>query len=742
MDGIDESRRWLEWLYGQQPDGLIWIGGHGDGFKGRVFTEIESAARYGQELDTQSRGGVYHRLTTMRHVDEGRGAAVDSAYLPGFAMDLDIKGPGHKALNYPETEQDLITLLRKAGLPEPSVWVHSGGGRYPFWKLEQPADLTLPGALEQAAATSLALHKLVIEWAADSDWKVDNTSDLARIYRLPGTHNRKAGEPIMARVCWEQSDHSSTFPMAGLENAVSTAPRVRERIESSAVEQAGDPGGWESQLFSPGAGLGFGEDRRFTTTEAMAYVQPALEALRGAQDGEINNRLNDAAVMLAHFGEEFWSREAAERQLLAALEQTAYDGGTWQAHTTITSAYNAIATKAGPEFWRAHRLPDPIDLNGAVESTPADAVEALLAEMLTLEQVKDQPPKKHLIKGLLLLDTESWMIGAPGAKKSFVALDMAAHVAAGREWQGRKVHQGPVVIIAAEGAGGIGARVKAWEKEHGQLPVGVRILPRPVQAADTQAWAVLVKACERLAPVMVIGDTQARLTVGLEENSAKEMGIYIAAIGAIKRATKACVLSIHHTGRADRDARGSNAIDGAQDTELKVVASSEKLRGELRVEKQKDLPEVDPIPLAFSVHVVGVDEDGEAITSLAVRGQDAWREAEASVAELEPWEAGHAAVVVQLFKVLREQGQERGLTKAEARGAVVERFYGGQVKALNKSTWYTGWDRAMGKISTAGDPVMVSAGGQRWSVDPVALAALEPNIKTVTTARGDVKEHR
>lgn len=725
MTDTDAARAWLEWLYGDRPDGLLWIGGHGDGFRGRTFTNIEAAVDYAAELDSSSRhaaGGVYHRLTTMRHVEKGRGSVGDSAYLPAFAMDLDLRGPGHKALNYPETETELVTLLRKAGLPEPSAWVHSGGGRYPFWKLEQPLDLTLPGELERAATVSQDLHRLVIEWAGDNGWKVDNTSDLARVYRLPGTMNRKGPEPIM---CTIASPHAGdNYGLTEIAGSVSLAARPapidpgppQKDAAPEALSRGLEP---QSQLFAD-AVLTDGP-RLFTVSEAMAFVQPFLEALRSARDGEINVRLNDAAKAISHFGEEFWSSEAADTQLYGALEATDYDGRTWKAADTIDSA-----RRSARDDWKAElRLEPTAALEAATGAVEVDAVEALLAELLTPEQIKERPGKKYLIKGILNYDSESWIIGAPGCRKSFVMLDMAAHIAGGRDWQGLRTRQGPVVIIAAEGAGGIGARVKAWEVEHGPMSADIHILPRPVQVTDVNAWAVLVKACERIRPAMVVIDTQARVTAGLNENDSKDMSIFLVAVTAIRRATAACVVAIHHTGRAGADARGHSSMDGAQDTELKVVVGKEPLTGELRIEKQKDLAEAEPVKLRFRVHTIGQDEDGDPITSLALAAASQWEDA-ANEPQVEEWEAGHAAVIVQLFKVLRDQGGTAGLTKAEAHRSVVELHYGGESKRLAKTTWYTGWDRALAKVSASGDPVMVRTGGARFTVDPAALSLLEP----------------
>ncbi len=737
-EGIEESRRWLAWLYGPEPDGLLWVGGHADGWKGRTFTSIDDAAEYGSELDAKGVGkewGVYHRLSTMRKVEKGRGAAVDAAYLPAFAMDLDLRGPGHKAMNYPETEQDLITLLRKAGLPEPSVWVHSGGGRYPFWKLDQPEDLTLPGHLETAATTSAALHKLVIGWADQSGWKVDNTSDLARVYRLPGTHNRKAGGQVVCSVAWQESN-TATFALSDMTTSVSKAPDPAPPPSTNSAELPGQLPGMDARTESQLFGVQLDDDRRFTLAEAMAYCQPALDALRGAADGEINNRLNDAAVRLAHFGEEFWSREAAERQLLAALEHTAYDAATWQAETTIASAYNAIATKDGPEFWRGILKPSPPteeQMAQAVADASDEAVDALLAEMLTPGQIKDRPGKKYLIKGLLNLDSESWIIGAPGARKSFVVLDMAAHVAEGMPWQGRPVNGGPVVIIAAEGAGGLSARIRAWEIETGRtMSERLIVLPRPIQVTNAAAWAVLVKACARIGAVMTVIDTQARVTAGLDENSS-QLGVFVGAMTAVRVATGGCVLAVHHTSKAGQDARGHSVIDGAQDTELKVVAGAEKLTGELRIDKQKDLEQLDPIPLRFAVHVVGQDEDGDPVTSLALRSGDAWRDAAGEVEAVDvgqvqtiseplPWIVAtcpsYAVIQHRILQVLLDVAGLAGLTEAKVLALVAERWHGGQVGRGAGKLNRQGFQKAWQHVIDRDEVIRGEVGSASWTLDP------------------------
>jgi hypothetical protein len=70
----------------------------------------------------------------------------------------------------------------------------------------------------------------------------------------------------------------------------------------------------------------------------------------------------------------------------------------------------------------------------------------------------DAAPSSYLIKGLLNKRSYALMYGSPGAGKTFAALDMSYHVAAGRPWHGRRVHAGTVLYLPYEGSGGIAQR--------------------------------------------------------------------------------------------------------------------------------------------------------------------------------------------------------------------------------------------------------------------------------------------
>lgn len=242
-----------------------------------------------------------------------------------------------------------------------------------------------------------------------------------------------------------------------------------------------------------------------------------------------------------------------------------------------------------------------------------DAVEAMLSELLDFDALDAIPEAAYLVKGLFDLDSLAQVFGQSGHRKSFVMLDISCHVSLGLPWCGHRVRGGPVVYIAAEGARGIRKRLRAWAKHHGRKPK-VMVLPRPVHAAE---WAVLVEALKRVKPVLVVGDTQARLTSGIDENSAKEIGPFIDRLDDVKRATGACVVVVHHEGLATGRTRGSSAQKGALEHQFRVV-TDESGQTVFSDEKQKDAASAGELRFDPLVVPLGVDDDGDPITSLVL----------------------------------------------------------------------------------------------------------------------------
>jgi DNA polymerase I-like protein with 3'-5' exonuclease and polymerase domains len=86
---------------------------------------------------------------------------------------------------------------------------------------------------------------------------------------------------------------------------------------------------------------------------------------------------------------------------------------------------------------------------------------------------------------------------------------------------------------------------------------------------------------------MVVVDTQARTSVGVDENSAKDIGQLIGNLDAVRTACPdTAVLVIHHTPRGSTNPRGSTSIEGAADTILLAVKDESLVT--VKATKQKD----------------------------------------------------------------------------------------------------------------------------------------------------------
>jgi len=229
---LTQVRAWLTTLHGGAP-GLLNIVATGN-WTGAHFTTnpdgLAAAVAYVAKLDAQGKQGIYARVTTLRAAPPpgGRGLADLSLSWPGFWADIDIDGPGHKhevcaddcpkghhhvTLPLPPDTDAARQILATAGLPEPTMWINSGGGLYPWHLLDQPHTIT--AADYDDIVTLSTRWQLVIEAAARSlGWHYGRgVGDLARVLRIPGTVNRKAG---LARPCEIVEASGTTYTLDDL----------------------------------------------------------------------------------------------------------------------------------------------------------------------------------------------------------------------------------------------------------------------------------------------------------------------------------------------------------------------------------------------------------------------------------------------------------------------------------------------------------------------------------------------
>jgi KaiC/GvpD/RAD55 family RecA-like ATPase len=219
----------------------------------------------------------------------------------------------------------------------------------------------------------------------------------------------------------------------------------------------------------------------------------------------------------------------------------------------------------------------------------ADRVASL--RVLSEAEVVALPQPEWLIDGLLVAGSLAAMYGRPGSGKTFLALSIAKSVASGNDFIGHAVRQtGPVLYVAAEDVHGVGQRVEAWNAHDGTRDGhDVSFVGEAINVANLASVDMLSDAVESVGADLLVVDTFARCTVGVEENSSRDVGQVVALLDRLRNRTGAAVLLVRHSGKdVTRGSRGSNALLGAVDTELECVD------GLLRVTKQKSAQEGRP----------------------------------------------------------------------------------------------------------------------------------------------------
>lgn len=186
---------------------------------------------------------------------------------------------------------------------------------------------------------------------------------------------------------------------------------------------------------------------------------------------------------------------------------------------------------------------------------------------------RNLPPPEYIVDGWVEDQALSAIIGPSGVGKSAVVLDMACSIATGLPWQGKTTKRSRVLYIAGEGGTGAAQRVKAWEAEH-NLDVGEDLFMITeavlIGSKDRELWSWLADQVKAQDIRLVIFDTLARMALGLEENSASDMGNAVARFDRLRRDGKTGVMVVHHTARGATHGRGSTAILGALDSEVLV----------------------------------------------------------------------------------------------------------------------------------------------------------------------------
>lgn len=205
--------------------------------------------------------------------------------------------------------------------------------------------------------------------------------------------------------------------------------------------------------------------------------------------------------------------------------------------------------------------------------------------LLSLQELHDMPEPAWLVDGHVT-DGLTVMYGPPGSGKTFLALDWALCVATGATWLGHDTLHAPVVYVSGEGGGGLARRVSAWQSSRQQFQPNLYFVIGTVQLTQREDVVALRDDVAQVGAKLVVVDTLARAMSGADENDSGDMGLVVQGLDWIRRDQGCAGLVVHHSGVEKGRPRGSTALFGAADTQVRVE-SEDGREVEVACDKQK-----------------------------------------------------------------------------------------------------------------------------------------------------------
>lgn len=250
----------------------------------------------------------------------------------------------------------------------------------------------------------------------------------------------------------------------------------------------------------------------------------------------------------------------------------------------------------------------------------------------TFEEFDALPPMDWTYKELLPRRGLGQLFGESGAGKSFVALDLAWHIAEGRDWFGWKCKRHEkgnphIFYLALEGAEGFRNRVRGvkarWFDPMGRpFPTNLHFFFDDFKLAEEGHIASLIEyvnAVKGEVPPLVVIDTQAQASGIISINDPEAMKGVVTKAGHIQKAVDGFVLLVAHAGKntdPSKGAMGSVEQKNPCDTQIAVLRNGDTRT--VKAVKVKDGQDGVSQDFTLLSMPLGEDEDGDPITTCTV----------------------------------------------------------------------------------------------------------------------------
>jgi hypothetical protein len=284
-----------------------------------------------------------------------------------------------------------------------------------------------------------------------------------------------------------------------------------------------------------------------------------------------------------------------------------------------------------------------------------------------------------LVKDLLDEGGMSMGHGETGAAKSFISVDLAAHVSLGWDWLGHRTLRRGSIYIASEGGKRIDRRLVAFKKHHaerypatveanGPTPLGVITtsinLLDPAADLDDLVLEINRAAATFTAPLgLIIVDTVTDALAGGDDSKSEVMNTFRRNVRLLQQRCAPPATGephahlVHHPGKDPaKGDRGPYSNRAAMDTRWEVIKPAAEMAGLIHILKERDGRAGEKFGFRLQIVDLGVDLDGDPVTSCVVI-PNAVPEHLAKAKKEKPLDREYQRALSFLWDVLSEVGQ-------------------------------------------------------------------------------------
>lgn len=219
-------------------------------------------------------------------------------------------------------------------------------------------------------------------------------------------------------------------------------------------------------------------------------------------------------------------------------------------------------------------------------------------EAYSADELMAEPPAiDWAVPNLFARPSLNFLIGQPGAKKTYLATDLAACVALGKPWLNHPTHQSHVLFVDEEsGLYQLWGRFAAALKAH-NAPWGLPLHAISLGGFDLRDPADAERLTNRAlshGSGLIIIDALANLMRGATDSSLASVQPVLFRLRRLAEQTQSAVLVLHHANK-EGDFRGSSGIAASADLMLMAHSQPTSSYVELRTIKARFYA---PLPFA------------------------------------------------------------------------------------------------------------------------------------------------